>query len=272
MISKLKTGSSFAGALRYDSKKEGAQTLAKNGIFSDSWEDQAREFDAVANSRPDLSKPVWHVSLSAPDGQRYTDGQWRVAADAWLKQMGFDPEKTQYLITRHSDAAHDHIHVIANRVQLDGKVIENWQNFKRSHEATRAAEIAAGVPRFEEHAATMTGKRAGLRTDIQACVNGKPTLAEFKSRLADRGITMIENRQSTGRLSGLSFEHDGRTWKGSEIARDCSLGSLKKQGLQVDAKPIEIQSTPSLKTGLGGVIQSISQQIKKQEKEYSHER
>ena len=57
--------------------------------------------------------------------------------------MGFDLDKTQYQVTRHTDSENDHIHILANRVMFDGQVLSDKNDFKLSHEATRAAEKAA---------------------------------------------------------------------------------------------------------------------------------
>ena len=142
MISNITIGGGFKGALRYAYEKESAKPLYRNGVFGKDAGAIAGEMRAVADQK-NIKNPVFHISLSL-DNEHGSDEQWKLASEAYLTKMGFDLEKSQYTVTRHKDTKHDHCHIIANRVMLDGRVVSDSNSFKRSHEATRSAEAAAG--------------------------------------------------------------------------------------------------------------------------------
>lgn len=227
-------------------EKADAQVIKLHGLYTQSHTDIAQEMRAISDLR-NIKNPVMHISLSL-DNERASDEQWQKAADAYLIKMGFDLDKTQYALIRHSDSKHDHVHIIANRVQLDGSVISDSNTYKRSHEATRASEIAAGLTVLtKEHQSSQKGKMHDLRSSIYTALSQNKDYALFKLALAQNGINIIENRsKTTGHLSGLSYElaESGQVWKGSAIGKDYSLNGLEKQGLQT-GRPLIVSQDQS---------------------------
>lgn len=233
-MSKVMNGSDFAGVLKYVSEKEDAELIAKNGVFNIDAELIASEMRSNAYQR-DLKKPVMHISLSLLPGERATSEQWQTAAETYLKEMGFDLDKSQFTVHRHNDKDHDHIHIIANRVQLDGKVVSDSMQYKRSHAATRVAEKAAGLSLYQKTDEKQEkGHVHNLRIAIDQSFKAGTSLAQFRANLSAKGIQLQENRsKTTGRLSGVSFkDSDGRVWKGSSLGKDYSLSGLEKRGLE----------------------------------------
>lgn len=239
MIQNIVSGASFAGIVRYAQEKEGGQTLATN-LASEDWNGRAAEMEAVASMNTRTTQPVCHVSLSASPGEKPTDAQWITAAQTWRREMGFT-DQHQYVLIKHTDRDHDHVHLIMNRVPATGgKAVSMSKNFERGEQACRKAEREAGMQSFHEHqaqAGTAKGRMAGIRASIDRSLDGKPGLELFKPRMAKEGFDVIENRSpTTGRLSGLSFQslEDGKTWKGSEIGKGYSAAGLKKRGLDLN--------------------------------------
>ncbi|MEZ0223992.1 MAG: relaxase/mobilization nuclease domain-containing protein [Alphaproteobacteria bacterium] len=236
MIGKIELGKSFAGILNYAEGKDGAQILDSN-LASDSTTWRAAEFDAVAAGNGRCKLPVAHVSLSAPPGENASDAQWIKAAATYRREMGFSDDH-QYILIKHTDQQHAHVHLIVNRVGADGKAVSMAHNFKRSREATRVAERAAGMEQFQEGQQSRgSGRIEDIRGKIDRSLDGRPGLEVFKARMAKEGFDVLENRsQTTGRLSGLSFKsrEDGKVWKGSEIGKGYSANNLKKRGLDID--------------------------------------
>lgn len=236
MIGKIQLGKSFAGVLNYSENKSGAQILDTN-LASDSTSWRAAEFDAVAAGNNRVKLPVAHVSLSAPPGETPSDAQWVKAAETYRREMGF-PEDNQYVLIKHTDQQHAHVHLVVNRVGPDGKAVSMAHNFKRSKDAVRVAERVSGMEQYQEGQKSRgNGRIEDIRGKIDRSLNGKPGLDLFRARMEKEGFDVIENRSpTTGRLSGLSFKSrdDGKVWKGSEIGKGYSAGSLKKRGLDLD--------------------------------------
>jgi hypothetical protein len=114
----LETGSGLAGATRYllderEKLAEGRQPALLDGNMAgrDAAE-LTREFHAVRQLRPDVEKPVYHVSASFPRNERpIGDEEMARLAQDYLKRRGFDLERSQYLVSRHRDRPHHHCHI-----------------------------------------------------------------------------------------------------------------------------------------------------------------
>lgn len=250
MISKLKKGGGFKGCAKYICQKAEAEEICTNNLFTLKPETRASEMRAVASSAA-TTKPVFHASLSLPAGQKATNEQWKIAAEKYLETMGFDLSQTQFMVFRHKDTAHDHVHILANRVMLHGKILSDKKDFKRSHQATRAAELAANLPQFEPAAPTeKEGKAQKMRTIIDAAMlKSNGNLDQFKAALAEDSIELkIAVNTKTNEPFGCNFiDHAdaNRYWRGSEIGKDCSLKSLEIKGLQLEPpSPVSHLSTP----------------------------
>ena len=193
MISNITIGGGFKGALRYAYEKESAKPLYRNGVFGKDAGAIAGEMRAVADQK-NIKNPVFHISLSL-DNEHGSDEQWKLASEAYLTKMGFDLEKSQYTVTRHKDTKHDHCHIIANRVMLDGRVVSDSNSFKRSHEATRSAEAAAGLNAFDKTAQqTLKGKLHGLKSHINDSLAQHKNYQAFKAEKSAKDMANIAQK------------------------------------------------------------------------------
>ncbi len=150
MIGKITKGGGFGGVLGYALEKDGAEFLATNCI-SDPADPAAlaqEMAEHAARERPNLVKPVLHVALSAAPGERLTDDQWRAVADAYRKKMGLT--NSQYVLVRHTDTGHDHVHLIINRVDFDGRTLTDSNDFARQEAALDEIEQQFGLTRVRE--------------------------------------------------------------------------------------------------------------------------
>ncbi len=120
MIAKAIKGKGFRGAVAYDLQKGKSVLLDSNMSAKEkgSVSAFAKEFGAIRALRPNLTKAVCHVSISLHPDEHLSDSDWCKAAHTWLKDMGFTDN--QYLISRHTDTKHPHIHILVNRIRLDG--------------------------------------------------------------------------------------------------------------------------------------------------------
>ena len=111
MIAKCIKGKGFRGAAAYDLQPHKSLLLETN-MAGRTPRALAAEFGAIRALRPNLSKAVCHVSLSLHPEESLSDEQWCEAAHSWLQGMGF--VNNQYVISRHTDAAHAHIHILVH--------------------------------------------------------------------------------------------------------------------------------------------------------------
>lgn len=137
MIGNISKGRGFRGTLNYLLEKEQGELIGGN-MLGQTARELAAEFKLSRQLNPTIKQPVYHVSLSLPHHERLDHERWNAIADDYLLEMGFSDN--QYVVVRHSDRAHDHIHIVAARGRLDGKCVNDWQDYYRSQKVIRSLE------------------------------------------------------------------------------------------------------------------------------------
>ena len=193
-----------------------------------------REFAAISSQNLACEKPVFHASLSLSPGEKFTDEQWNEAAKNYLNQMGFTDDN-QYIFVRHTDKEHDHVHIIANRVNArDLNVVKDGNDFRKSQTACKDLErqygLSAAPRRKNEQGISENGKAGEMRKRIdEAIKNSKGDNAKFLAELKQQGVTVKLNQQSTGRVAGATFATDSVKYKGSELGRGYSWQGIQQR-------------------------------------------
>ena len=246
MIAKAVKGKGFRGALEYDLTKEQGRIIDKN-MAGENPRELAAEFGEIRKLRPTLGKAVLHVSLSAAPGEKLTDEQWREIGMRYL--AGMNLEKNQFVMTRHTDTEHEHIHILANRIRFDGSVTSDSQDYKRQETIMRELERDYGLQRVapshqaerkaptkgEIEAAVRTGQPSAKQQLQQLCDSAAtncPSFTAYQERLEAAGVELVPVVQLAGaKLSGLSYRLDGVTMKGSDLGKGYSPAGLAKRGI-----------------------------------------
>jgi hypothetical protein len=120
------TGRSFRGCCRYVCKDmKRSVVLDTEGVRGHDYRLMAEDFEMQQQLRPSKHRAVFHGILSFYPGEKPTDEKMVAIAREYLEKNGIID--TQYSITKHTDKSHLHMHVIANLVNNNGKVInDNW--------------------------------------------------------------------------------------------------------------------------------------------------
>lgn len=209
----------------------------------------AREFGDFRALRPEVKNAVHHASISAAKGERLTVKQWREIADEYVRGQGY--ERSCYVVVQHRDEPQQHVHIIASNITVDGKVVEQYQNYGRaeaimreverkhelervpmSHEVERRAMTRGEMEEFARTGEPSTKMR--LQDTVDRALRENPSAREFVGRMERAGVHVNPHVQSTGRVSGISFERDGEVMKGSNLGRGYSWQGLQRRGLEYD--------------------------------------
>ncbi|EPG0548403.1 relaxase/mobilization nuclease domain-containing protein, partial [Klebsiella pneumoniae] len=193
-------------------------------------------------------KPVFHAFLSLPKNEHLTDQQWQEIAKDYLKEMNIDIEKHQYICVRHNDTDKEHIHIVANRIGLDGSVwlgqhsafntIAACERLEVKHDLTitqglkgQKSEVSAPTKNEIEQALRIGEKpaRIVLQNALQAAMLGKPDLQTFIDRVQAVGIEPRFNVASTGNVAGCSFSVGDVAFKGSQLGKKYSWNTIKNK-------------------------------------------
>lgn len=228
MIAKLSKGAGFRGVLSYV-EKNGAGELIAGNMSSEKTRDLAKEFGQIRAQNQDCKKPVWHCSLSAPEGEKLSNEKWREIAADHMKNMNLDDH--QYVVFRHNDTKHDHIHIVANRINPQTlRVASDKHDFNKLQQSMRQIEKNHGLQitassRNAEH----SGISGELKNKIQSAKRDSKTQDEFFKKLKENNVDYKLNVAKTGHISGISYRQTGSNapWlKGSHI--DASWQKINK--------------------------------------------
>ena len=242
MIAKQIKGKDFYGVLAYNQKKVDKEQgcIIDSNISPGSVVQQTKEFNIVRQLRPNLAKVVYHTSLNLPYSDKLTDDEFGNLARDYLEGMGFDDN--QYIVYKHTDQDHSHIHLVANRVKFSGEVVSDSQDYKRSETLIRELEkkfkLTQLIQKEESNILTKgeiekcirTGEapdRLQLQNIITETLKQNLLLNEFIEKLKENDINTKLNTSSSGTISGISFEYKDTTYKGSKIHKNLSWNNLK---------------------------------------------
>ncbi|WP_016953826.1 relaxase/mobilization nuclease domain-containing protein [Anabaena sp. PCC 7108] len=241
-----------------------------------------REFGAARRFRPNLQRACAHVILSIPhrdvshDKGEYhehlEDEQYTEIAQHWLKSMKFLGEElnqSQYVVARHHDTNHEHIHIIASRIRMNGSVVPDSWDYRRSEVILRKLEKEYGLEAVScssDRVAQTVQKESGFETTvsnrqgqtqkqkhhssnqppitqlladiIDAATKDQPTVTQLIQRLQQQSV-VVHPQFSTGGLfkEAIAFELNGVKVGGYKLGSAYSFPGLqKKRGVSYDPK------------------------------------
>ena len=252
MIQNIVKGRGFRGALAYVLGKDGAERLTGT-VDGETPRELAAEFRAVRQLRPDVERAVFHASLSAPIGERLSDEQWVAVSEQYLARMGF--QDSPYVVVRHQDQAHEHVHVIASRIDVHGRVVSDAHDHYRGQQVLRELERAHGLTRVAASwERSERGPEAGKQLSVPEVQQRRADLAQYERtgerpfgdlvrehapaafRDARNWDELTENLRAVGlelvpKRGGLAVEDPttGETVKASAVGRECARSKLEQR-------------------------------------------
>ena len=235
MIAKIMKGSGFKGVINYilDPKK-GTELIDCSGVRTDSISHIVQSFIDQTELNPRVSKVAGHLflSFSAQDSPKLNN-EWMVkVAREYMEKMGI--KDTQYIIGRHFDKEHPHIHIAFNRIDNNGKTISDRNDRFRSEKickeltAKYGLYFADGKEKVKEHRLKESDKTKyeiyqALKAEIAQCRNWKDLLAHLKKQDIDVRFKYKGNSQE---VQGIIFEKNGYHFNGSKVDRSFSYSKI----------------------------------------------
>ncbi len=248
MIQKMSDpGAGFRGALNYNLAARKQPELIGGNMAGETARELAREFGLGRALNRAVGKPVFHASLTAAPGDQLSEDDWRRFGTAYLDRLGYG--ECQQVLIRHRNTEHEHLHLVANRIDRQGRRVPDFQERRRGEAIVRDLEREFGItqvaPSRQAHRAApgraelgrfaRTGEvavKTRLQEHVDLAARGGPSLPELAERLRAQGVELRAHVAATGRLAGLSFELDGMRCKGSALGRGYSwLGLAGRAGV-----------------------------------------
>lgn len=234
MMGKPITGRSFGGCIRYVVQKQNAKILTAEGVRMQNADTLIKDFNLQRKMRPELGKAVGHLVLSwsKNDLSKLSDEAMVKHAKEYMEKVGI--RDTQFVVVRHSDREHPHLHLIYNRVDNNGKTITDQNNFARNIKACKEITLQygyhLGAGKDQVNRQALKGKEKvryelydAIKTGMKTATNWKALEAE----LAKKGIAIsYKYRSGTSEVQGISFEKADIKMKGSAIDRSLSFAHI----------------------------------------------
>ncbi|EID34485.1 relaxase/mobilization nuclease domain protein [Prevotella sp. oral taxon 306 str. F0472] len=235
MIAKIMKGSGFKGVINYilDPKK-GTELIDSSGVRTDDISHIIQSFIDQTNLNSRVRKVVGHISLSfsTQDSLKLSNEFMTQVAREYMEKMGI--KDTQYIIGRHFDKDHPHVHIAFNRIDNHGKTISDKNDRFRSEkickELTTKYDLyfASGKEKIKEHRLKEPDKTKyeiyqALREKIPKSRNWKSLLAHLRNEGID---VHFKYKGNTQEVQGIVFEKNGYHFNGSKVDRSCSYSKI----------------------------------------------
>lgn len=227
MIVRINYRESFARTVGYVMKREKSPELVGGNLSAKAPNAMIGEFGLFASLNTRCKKPVAHLSFSLSQGEHLDAGQWADLAERVAADYGFE----QYTAIRHHDTDCEHIHLIGNRIKLDGKAVATSNDRHRMRSLCQQAEkdfsltkTALRSPRIrvnkDELERSERFYRQGktqhpvppklmLSEQVKATASLSKDRTDFADRCKQQGISVRWRKTDDGRPCGVSFGETG---------------------------------------------------------------
>ena len=211
------------------------------------------------------------------DAPKLTDEKMIQLAQEYMHEMKITD--TQYIIVRHQDREHPHVHIVFNRIDNNGKTISDKNDMYRNEQVCKKLKtkhrlyFAVGKEQVKQHRLREPDKsKYEIYTAVKNEIGKSKNWQQLQRQLAEKSISIqFKNKGQTDEIQGISFSKGEHTFKGSEIDRNFSYPKLDKYfgdaGLTTagsnrqtvgesirEPAPMPGKADNSFVTGLGGLF------------------
>ena len=268
MIAKIMRGSNFKGVVYYILNDEkGTQIIDADGLFLENYDTIAQGFIGQTQMNPRVTKAVGHIALgfSKEDEPRLDNALMVRIAREYMEKMGI--RNTQYIIVRHFDKEHPHVHIAFNRIANNGRTISDRNERIRSaricKKLTRKYNLyfASGKEQVKQHCLkepdkTKYGLYSILKSEVSRCGNWNMLAANLKKQDVDM---RFKHKGNSDEVQGVVFTMNGYSFSGSKIDRRFSYAKIdaalernrhtERQGIISSSHREELPMLPSESRG-----------------------
>ena len=189
MVAKIISGKSIRGMLHYNENKVSeskAQLLLASGFAADvtqmSLHQKLQRFQHLTMLTGKVKTNAIHISLNFDSQDKLSNEQLQQITISYMERIGFGDQP--YLVYKHNDAAHPHLHIATTNIKSDGKRIDIHDiGRKLSEPARKEIEIEFNLIKAE-------GRRLSNSLEIKPVDLSK---VDYGRHPTKRAITNIVN-------------------------------------------------------------------------------
>jgi hypothetical protein len=255
MIGKIILSKNYSNCIRYclddkkNSLKHRGEILYYNNCFGNK-NDLIFQFNEVGKINSHTERKVWHHILSFAPEDKLERHQIVEIANKCAKE--FDFQDNQYILIQHNDTKFTHVHIVANRIGYNSKIISDSNNYKRIANFCRKMEQEYNLTKVlnprkfqskEERLIQRKDKRKdALKQSIKEILINCKSIPEFSDRMTSKGY-----KTEIGR--GIAFIDDKKVrFKGSQVG--FSWNEIKQAIIKNISVPLNIDNPKNLNLSL----------------------
>ena len=268
MVSKAKAVRGSAQSIDYimsDKEMGDALILDSNGLSGENGNEMLSEMRFIQQSNTNCQNNCVSIVLSPSDEKKFTTEELKSLTQDHLKNLGLD--KNQYLATVHESTGQQHIHIFANRIDSNGKALNDSNIHLRAHESAnklakeRGLRTAKGIAEGKEISTKPTRDR--IFKAYEESKASTKNFQDFKTEMDKKGYAVLESRNNKGELQGLKFtdKKSLETFKASDIKKGVGIPDLAKSGVSFSPSA---KLTPPLTINVAGIVKDIAIKIANQ--------
>jgi len=240
MVAVINTGHSVRSIFAYNENKvkEGTAECIGEGNYPAAAEslNQAMKLNRLLHQNAlngNVKRNSVHISLNFHPSENYSTEKLLRIASAYMEKIGFGEQP--YLVYRHDDAGHPHIHLVSIKVREDGSRID-MQNIGKNQSEKARKEI-------EKEFRLVPAQGRGMEeiAVIKPAWTGRVFYGRSESKKAMSGVlySVLFNYKygSLSELNAVLGLYNIRADRGSEDLRIFKTGGLVYRILDKDGKP-----------------------------------
>jgi len=257
MVAKIITGKHIRGILSYNEHKVGKGTaeilLAENFTAEASrlsLTNKLSHFEAFVEKNRRTKTNAIHISLNFDASDKLDNELLKELAEKYMIAIGFEDQP--YLLYRHYDAAHPHVHIVTTNIQSDGQRID-LHNIGKNQSETARKSLEKEYSLVEAESRGQKDNLKANQVDIQKALYGKYETKQAISNVV-RSVTRNWKYTSLPELNAVLRQYNVIADCGTEDSKMFQKNGLlyrlldrhgKKIGVPIKAS--SIYGKPTLK-------------------------
>ena len=249
MVSKGSATKGSAQAIDYimnDKEKGQAIELDRNLIAGNNGNEIISEFREVQQFNHNCVNNTYSIILSPSEQKNYSNEELKEFGQKHLKNLGL--ENNQYLMTVHRSTEHPHIHIICNRIDLEGNAHSDQFISKKCQESAEKIAQEKGLFTAKEIKEIKQEELKPIKKEIHQAHNfakGKSeNFEQYKDYMYSKGIEVQPTLNKNGEMQGYRLLHkeSDLNFKASEINKNVGLKDLIENRINIDnplSKPLQ---------------------------------
>ena len=251
MVSKAKAVGGSAAGIDYIMKEEKqSYELCRNDIIGENGTEILAEFRETQALNSNCKNNTFSIVLSPANDKIHTQQELREFTQQHLKNLGL--ENNQYIAYVHQNTNAPHVHIIANRIDYNGKALDDSyigykaqnsaENIAKENGLTTAKEIRQ-EKKMEKDFEKIIHK--DIKNEINKAhnfsVKKSKTFGDYIQKMHDKGFKIEPVINKADKLQGFKItdKMSGLTFKASEINKNCGIKTMLEKG--VSFKGLDLQ-------------------------------